>query len=256
MRYFSIKRSGFFLFVLAMVVGALTACGGGGGETTPVVTPASDPVIPVVAPAPAPVILSGITYTAFTEDRVSPASLTFDATNSIALDSGITYTLSATANGGCTFNSNPPDPDAPACSQLPSGEAFLLCNGTTGESFDTVLFKPTVVDASINDLRGLTMSALTCGSPAFRTTTAAINFSVTGVSVETRGGSTWTLASEIVAQFASPTGNRDFSFQRRFVVRKLVQSVKTTYFLVDLYENIAGTAEVSSPRIYVVEVNN
>jgi hypothetical protein len=261
MRHFGTTKARFFLFFLVMALGALKGCGGGSGTAakpdpvTPVVESAPNPVTPVEAPAPAPVIVSGMTYTAFGEGRVSSGSLTFDASNSIVLDS-ITYTLTPTPNLGCTFTSNPLDPDMPVCSQLPGGEAFLLCNGTNEDYFDAVLFKPTVVDADIEDLRGLALSAVTCGTPATKTTNASINFSVSGTSTETRPSSTSMVDSQSVLNYARPTGAREFDFQRRFVTRKLVQSAKTTYFLLDLHENVVGNAQIKSPKIYVTEVDN
>lgn len=225
---------------LLIATTALVACGGGGGggSGTAVSAPTTKP--------------PGVTYNAFIEDRVSEGSLTFDIDGGIS-DGTTTYTLASTANGGCSFTSNPNDPTTPVCSPLAGGQAFLLCNGTTGNFFDTLLFKSTVVAADVSELKGLILSSMTCGSPFIHTATWTIEFNANDTITERSGGSSNTYPASFTPQLFSNAGMRYFDYQHRLVLRKVLVGNKTTYFLIDLYENVAGTNTVFSPKIYVLE---
>jgi hypothetical protein len=224
----------------------LVACGGGGGGGSAPETPA----VPVVAPPKA----DGITYTAFTEDRVSSGPVTFDIDSQLTIDS-FTYTLASTANGGCTFTSSPFDSTAPAgCGQLAGGEGFLLCNDTAGESFNTVFFKSTVVHADFNDLLGHTVTGTSCGSSLLRSTPATIEFRLDGSFVELLAGTITGTFTGFLPGLTSPQGVRDFGYTHRFEVRKVAQGAKTVYFLLDLFENDPGSTQAPPPRIYTIEL--
>jgi hypothetical protein len=234
----------YFSVVIAIATFGLGACGGGGGGgAAPAAAPAASSPTTKAA---------GVTYNAFTEDRVSEASVTFDIDGGLS-DGTTTYTLASTANGGCSFLSNPSDPTTPVCSPIAGGQAFLLCNGTTGDYFDTVLFNSSVVAADVSEIKGLSLSNVSCGSPSFRTATWTIDFNADGTVVEKRGASSNGYPANFVTQLFSSLGMRYFDYQHRFVLRKLIRGSKTTFFLIDLYENVAGTQTVFRPKIYVIE---
>jgi hypothetical protein len=220
---------------------ALVACGGGGGggSGTTTATPTAKP--------------PGVTYNAFTEDRVSEASVTFDIDGGIS-DGTTTYTLASTASGGCSFTSNPNDPTTPLCSPIAGGQAFLLCNGTTGENFDTVLLKSSVVSADLSEFSGLKLSNTSCGSPLFRTTTFAIEFRADGSVYETVPGGSLSYATGGFSQFLADTGVVVFDYRLRYVLRKSIQGNKTTFIAMTLYENTTPTSNAfRKPRMYVFE---
>jgi hypothetical protein len=235
----NLNRALGYIFSTILVAFSLASCGGGGGGTTTAIAPS-----PTVKPA-------GVTYTAFTEDRVSSGSLTFDIDGGF-LNGTTTYTLATTTNGGCSFTSSPTDPDTPVCSPIAGGHAFLLCNSTTGDYFDTVLFKSSVVDANFSEIAGLSLSSVSCGNPLIRTTTWTIDFNADGTVVERKGSGTNGYPATYIQTLFSSTGARYFDYQHRFVLRKLVEGSKTTFFLVDLYENVAGTNTIFNPRIYLL----
>jgi hypothetical protein len=234
----------FFLVAIAIAVFGLSACGGGGTAATPTATPTATPA----ASKP-----PGITYTAFGKDLVSSVSLTFDVDGGIS-DGTTTYTLASTANGGCSFTSNPNEPDLPVCNPVAGGQAFLLCPSLTGEYFETVLFKSSVVAADVSEIKGMTLSSVSCGSPSIRTASWTIDFNANDTIVEKHiSGSSNSYGAGLTAQLFSSLGMRYFDFQHRFVLRKHVAATKTTYFLMDLYENVAGTQDSYNPKIYVIE---
>lgn len=250
----NLARSAFGTMVGAVVVISLVACGGGGGDS-PASVPASNagavpsqPATSVAVPAKA----AGIRYTAFFGDRISPGVVTFDVDGGVVLNSA-TYTLEVSATS-CSFNSAPVDPTAPVCSPLANGEAILFCTNTTGESFDTVFLKSGVVEADISDLLGRTLTAFSCGSPSVRAVSPTIRINTNGSFVEIDGLSTSTTGTGLLTQLTSITGSQYFPFQHRFVVRKIIQGARTTYFLIDLYENVAGTSASRSPKIYIIEL--
>jgi hypothetical protein len=217
----------------------LVACGGGGGS-------GSAPVVAGAVPKAA-----GVTYTLFTEEYISSGSVTFDIDGGI-LNGTTTYTLASTANGGCSFTSNPANLDTPVCSSLAGGQAYLLCDNTTGEYFNSVLFKASVVDASINEITGLSLPSVSCGIPSIRPAIRTINFNMDGSIVERTNGSSNTYDSANAQELFSVTGSRYFDYQHRYVLKKLVEGSKTTFFLLDLYENIVGTETNYGSRIYVL----
>lgn len=224
----------------------LTACGGGGGGTSATTTPA--------AVTPAPVVNAGVSYTAFTEDRVSSGTLVLDTANGFSSD-GVTYNFVSTSNGGCALSSNPRDPSTPACSPLAGGEAFLLCDGTATDYFDTVLFKPSVVEIDFSELRGRTLTHVTCGNPGVRSTSGSFVF-------QQNGGATLTVSTSSSIQnidspstITGPQGEQYFNFRHRYVARKIVQGSKTTFFMIDLYENNASPVGIRKPCIFMLEVN-
>lgn len=247
MHHFSTKFS--FTGVLAACCTALglAACGGGGGGTSATTTPA--------AVTPTPVVNAGVSYTAFTEDRISSGTLVLDTANGFASD-GITYTFVLTTNGGCTLSSNPRDPSTPACSPLAGGEAFLLCDGTATDYFDTVLFKPSVVEIDFAELRGRTLTPVTCGNPGVRSTNGSFLFQQHGITTLTESsGSSWTRSVDSPSTITGPQGAQDFNFRHRYVARKIIQGAKTTFFMIDLYENTASPIGIKKPTIFMLEVN-
>lgn len=217
---------------------ALTACGGGGSESAPVIAGS----VPKSA---------GVTYTLFTEDYISSGLVTFDIDGGIS-DGTTTYTLASNTNGGCSFTSSPTEPDPVFCSPMAGGQALLLCDNTTGEYFNSVLFKSSVVDASASEIAGLTLPSVSCGVPSLRAATRTIDFNLDGSIVERTGGSSNTYGVTYAQELFSVTGSRYFDYQHRYVLKKLVEGSKTTFFLLDLYENIVGTETNYGSRIYVL----
>lgn len=232
---------------LAVLTGAaLVACGGGGGGGTPAPPPDSG-FGTSTGKAP------GVTYTAFTLDEVVSAPLLFDVDGGIKIEA-FTYTLSSNATS-CGLSSNPNDPTTPVCSPMAGGEALLLCDNTTGNNFDTVLFKSSVTEAPISELRGLTGSSVTCGSPGVRNAQWVVAVGADGtVSTGIGAPGNQNFSLPFLDQIASPGGVQFFDWQFRFAVRKIVQGNKTTYFLMELYEKrYAGANGVRAPVIYVLE---
>lgn len=247
MHHFSTKFS--FTGVLAACCTALglAACGGGGGGTSATTTPG--------AVTPAPVVNAGVSYTAFTEDRISSGTLVLDTANGFASD-GINYNFVATSNGGCTLSSNPRDPSTPACSPLAGGEAFLLCDGTATGYFDTVLFKPSVMEIDFAELRGRTLTAVTCGNPGVRSTSGSFVFQQNGVTIlKDSAGNTSTRGADSLSAITGPQGEQFFNLRNRLVARKIVQGSKTTFFMMELYENFGVGGVTRKPSIFMLEVN-
>jgi hypothetical protein len=230
-----------FSVAIGIAAFGLVACGGGGGGGSGVSAPS-----PTTKPA-------GVTYNAFIEDRVSEGSVTFDIDGGLS-DGTTTVTLAPTPNGGCSFTSNPADPTLPVCSPIAGGQAFLLCNGTTGENFDTVFLKSSVVGADLSEFSGLKLSNTSCGNPLSRTTSFAIEFLADGSVHETVAGGALSYAPGGFSQFLADAGVAVFDYRLRYVLRKLVQGNKTTFIAMTLYEN-TGPANNTfrKPRLYVFE---
>jgi hypothetical protein len=224
---------------------ALVACGGGGGAGTGTTTAS-----PTTKPP-------GVTYNAFTEDRVSEASVTFDIDGGIS-DGTTTYTLASTANGGCSFTSNPNDPSTPLCNPLPTSAGYLFCSNPTGEAFDTLLFRQSVVDASLNEIGLLQLSSISCGSTNVRTITGTIGFDSIGNLTETYpGAGSFSYAPSTIASIFATNGYIDAArgfFRTRFVLKKMVQTNKTTYFLLRLTENPGTNGQIIPARLFTLDV--
>jgi hypothetical protein len=234
-----------FSVAIGIAAFGLIACGGGGGGGGGVAAPS-----PTTKPA-------GVTYNVFIDNRISEGSITFDIDGRIS-DGTTTITLAPTANGGCSFTSNPSDSTLPVCSTLPNGAGYLLCaNNTTGETFDSVLFNKTVVDASVSEVVQLTLAPISCGTRDVRTVIGSAVFNAQGDLLVKSNASGVLGTQSIPASFSAAyfSTNGQISAGRllqRFVLKKIVQTNKTTYFLLNLTENPTG--QIFPPSLFMIEV--
>ena len=243
MQFYGLVRRAALVAFIAMTGSVLVACGGGGGGGT---APQETGSGTSTGKAP------GVTYSAFILDEVISAPVLFDIDGAIELDS-FTYTLSSNATN-CSFNSTPNDPTTPICSPLADGDVVLLCENTTGEFFDTALFKSSAVPATLDELVGLTLQGVSCGAPSVRNVSASFTIDSATSVTQVLGGSSFLWSGSYLAQILSAAGVQYFDWQFRYVLQKVVRGNKTTYVLLELYNKAyPGANGVRAPRIYVLE---
>jgi hypothetical protein len=214
--------------------GALLACGGGeGGGSDPVAapTPTYD-----TSTGKAP----GVTYTVLGIGGIGSAPLLFDVDGGFKVD-GSTVTLSLQGPTGCSVSDGT---HASYCNALAGGKVLLTCETLTGTNFDAVLLRPEVQEASVAELAGRTLTAITCSAASEpHLTGATIEFNGdSSIAVQVTSASTHGFGTGLPAILASPGGSVDTGAKlRRWALFKVADGSTMNYFLFELFEQqIAG----------------